>query len=280
MVDLASISLPLLCATAFALGARHALDADHLTVIDGIARRNVVARPFVAQAGGVLFSIGHAAVVAIVALVAMRLAGDVAQPPAWLATTGVVISGSILLLLGGLNLRAAWATPAGEHARPVGWRARLGGRGNHPLAIIATGALFALSFDTIAIALGVGLAGKALGGWPAVLAGAGGFAAGMALVGGINGAWVVRLLRSASRHARAASRIMTAAIGLLNLALGGLAFVALMSGPVDAWKDRHGLLISALVVAGCALAFAIGIRLAMRRGDEAGGAFELGVARR
>lgn len=276
MIDLA-MSLPILCATAFAFGCRHALDADHLTVIDGIARRNALVRPAVALTGGILFSLGHAAVVMVVAVAVMRLAGTTAAPPAWLGTAGLATSGTLLILLGALNLRAAWRTPGDRHATLVGWRARLTGKGDHPLAVAATGALFAISFDTIALAFGIGLASKGISGAASAVPAAACFGGGMALVGGANGAWIVHLLRSASAHARAISRIMTAAIGALNLMLGLLAFSALRWTSIDDWRDRNGLLISGIVIAACAATFLAALRLRTDRahGDQSAQGFTM-----
>lgn len=277
MIDLA-ISLPVLCATAFAFGCRHALDADHLTVIDGIARRNALVRPGVAFSGGILFSFGHAAVVMIVAVAVMRLAGDAAVPPAWLGAAGLATSGTLLILLGVLNLRAAWSTPADRHAALIGWRAGLTRKGDHPLAVVATGALFAISFDTIALAFGIGLASKGISGAASVAPAAACFGGGMALVAGANGAWIVHLLRSATTHARTISRIMTAAIGALNLMLGLLAFAALRWTSIDDWRDNNGLLISGIVIASCAAAFLAALHLKTDRshGNQTAPGFVIG----
>ena len=54
-----------LCGLAFALGARHGFDADHLATIDGLARYSAASRPRLARSAGLLFSLGHGAVVSM-----------------------------------------------------------------------------------------------------------------------------------------------------------------------------------------------------------------------
>ncbi len=139
MIDFAPLSLTALCGTALALGARHALDADHLTVIDAVARRNALVRPRLAAAGGVLFSLGHVAVVGIVTVMAAWLSGRIAAPPMWLEVAGIMTSATVLLALGVLNIGAALAARAGEPVSPVGWKARIAPVGAHPLTVAATG---------------------------------------------------------------------------------------------------------------------------------------------
>ena len=68
-----------LCGFAFLLGARHGFDADHLATIDGLARYNAASRPRLAQSAGLLFSLGHGAVVIAVAVAAVALAGQLAD---------------------------------------------------------------------------------------------------------------------------------------------------------------------------------------------------------
>ena len=63
-----------LCALAFVLGAKHGFDADHLATIDGLTRYNARTNPRLARFCGALFSLGHGAVVMLVALAAGALA--------------------------------------------------------------------------------------------------------------------------------------------------------------------------------------------------------------
>jgi high-affinity nickel permease len=53
----------------FALGMRHGFDPDHLATIDSMARASASRRPHLARWTGCLFSLGHGAVVTLVAAV-------------------------------------------------------------------------------------------------------------------------------------------------------------------------------------------------------------------
>lgn len=256
LLDLSQSSWPALCAVACGLGARHALDADHISVIDGIARRSLHSRPAVARLGGVLFSIGHCVIVALATVTAVKLAATW-QTPAWLEISGTLVTVAVLLTLAVLNLRAAWRPSTDAPLAPVGWKTRmLGDRvGDHPLIIVGVGALFAMSFDTIAQAAAIGFAANAFGGLGSALAAASFFALGMILVGGANGVWIVALLRSTGTPARTAARLTTGAIGLVNLAIGLLALSGMLAPTVSKWTERSGLLITAVVLATVCLAF-------------------------
>lgn len=248
MMDLASLTLPVLAFTAFALGARHGVDADHLSVVDAIARRDALARPWSARLAGASFAFGHVLVVTLVAMLAcLHLDRDDA-PPAWLAGTGVGISATTLILLGFVNVRAA-LRPAGP-AEPaiVGWRSRWLRPADRHWLILLTGALFAISLDTIAIALSLGLAGQWLGGWHHALIACSAFAGGMMLVGLANGVLTVQLLRAARDGAAGAAQAMTLIIGLLNLVLGVMALAALLLPKLDAWREAHGGMTSAAII--------------------------------
>src|SRR2546427_2049714 len=60
--DLAGLAL-----MVFLLGLRHGMDPDHLATIDGLARYNGQNRPRVARWSGCFFSLGHGAIVTLVA---------------------------------------------------------------------------------------------------------------------------------------------------------------------------------------------------------------------
>lgn len=63
-----------LIALAFVLGLKHGMDADHLATIDGLTRFNTAAgRLRLARVCGFLFSLGHGAVVCVVAVAASVL---------------------------------------------------------------------------------------------------------------------------------------------------------------------------------------------------------------
>ncbi len=57
-----------LLALVFVLGAKHGLDADHLATIDGLTRHNLRIAPARARWCGSLFSLGHGAIVMLLAV--------------------------------------------------------------------------------------------------------------------------------------------------------------------------------------------------------------------
>jgi high-affinity nickel-transport protein len=255
-----------LCSLAFMLGLRHGFDADHLAVIDGLTRRNIARRPATARFAGALFSLGHGAVVVTVALAATALAARW-RTPAWLETSGSIVSIGFLLGLAALNLSALWRTPQGQIVAPQGLKGRLFGRilrVEQPVAVMAVGMLFALSFDTISQAALFAVLGAKFGAG-VILAAALCFVAGMLTMDGLNGLWIARLINRADRTAAVASRIMTAAVSVISLTVGGLLLVELMSPAISAWSGSRGVLIGALVIAGAGAAFLVAVRVVRRQ---------------
>ncbi len=272
-MELVSETWPALCAIAVTLGMRHGFDADHLTVIDGLVRRNAASRPRLARVAGILFSLGHGAVVLVAACASLIMASHW-NAPAWLAPAGMIISATVLLCLAALNLHAVWATPSGVAVTPVGLRSRLVGRAfasDHPLMLAGLGALFAISADTLAQAAALGLAASQFGGMREAAMVAGCFAAGMVIASGINGYWMARLIRMADRRAAIASRVMTGAVGLMSLTVALLILadlfaphLAIASLGGSAWA---GAAIIAVAGAAFAIAMMVSRRAAMRSGS-------------
>ena len=79
-----------LLALVFVLGAKHGLDADHLATIDGLTRHNLRIAPSRARWCGSLFSLGHGAIVMLIAL-AVGVAAGQWQVPAWMEDLGTWI---------------------------------------------------------------------------------------------------------------------------------------------------------------------------------------------
>src|SRR6266853_3321655 len=78
--DLAGLAL-----MVFLLGLRHGMDPDHVATLDGLARHNAQTRPRLARWSGCFFSLGHGAIVTLVAaFVAASLA---------IASLGIGIAG-------------------------------------------------------------------------------------------------------------------------------------------------------------------------------------------
>jgi high-affinity nickel-transport protein len=255
-----------LAALVFVLGLKHGLDPDHLVAIDGLTRFNNQGDRRLARWCGALFSLGHGAVVILVA-VAVGLATERWIVPAWLDDLGAWISVTVLVLLGLLNLRAVVATPAEHVVRPVGLRGRLFDRltrTSHPGAIALVGALFALSFDTLSQAALFAVTASQLGGWLPALALGLVFMVGMTLADGANGLWIASLLRSADARARIASRVLGLAVAGLSLGIAAFVVVERHSSAVAAWADGRELVFGGGVIAVVATASLLGLMLARR----------------
>jgi len=246
--DIAGLAL-----MVFLLGLRHGMDPDHLATIDGLARYNAQNRPRLARWSGCLFSLGHGAIVTLVAGFVAATLHDAAAPQ-WLELLGAWISIAFLLVLGFLNLVAVFRTPADRVVRLTGFKGRWLGRiaeTSHPAVIAMIGAAFALSFDTFSQAALFSLTGAHLAGWPFSVALGLLFTLGMITTDGVNGAWVAAMVQRADRRARVASRVMGLAIGLLCIAIAALAMVRLLSQE------------AAAAIAGAELAMGLGLGLAV-----------------
>ena len=98
----------------FLLGVKRGFDADHLAIIDGLTRYNGRANPRLAPCCGTLFSLGHGVVVLAVAMVTSLMMAGASVVPAWMEDVGAVTSIVFLTLLGCVNLRVTFRTPADE----------------------------------------------------------------------------------------------------------------------------------------------------------------------
>jgi len=253
-----------LLALVFILGARHGLDADHLATIDGLTRFNLRTAPARARWCGSLFSLGHGAVVMLIAL-AVGLASTAWQVPPWMDDLGTWISIAFLTVLGILNLRAVLNTPAGEMVATLGLKAGLLRRlqaTSHPLAIAAVGALFALSFDTLSQAALFAVTATQHGGVAHTLALGFAFTLGMLLADGANGLWIAGMLRRADRRARVASRIMGLMVAAISFAVAGFGLARWLRADISQWYEGKELLLGIAVIALLAASFVVGNRLA------------------
>jgi high-affinity nickel-transport protein len=248
----------------FLLGLRHGMDPDHLATIDGLARYNARGRPRLARWSGCFFSLGHGAVVTLVAAFVAATLHDGAAPE-WLERVGAWISIVILLALGIVNLVAVFRTPADRVVHLTGFKGRWLGRiarTRHPAVIAMIGAAFALSFDTLSQAALFSLTGVHLAGWPFAVALGLVFTLGMMTTDGLNGAWIARMVERADRRARVVSRVMGLAIALLGIAIAGLGMARLLSAQAAAAlagaELAMGLGVAVVVVA----SFAVAMRLA------------------
>jgi high-affinity nickel-transport protein len=255
-----------LCLLVFALGARHGLDADHVAAIDGMTRFNARVRPGLARLCGTFFSLGHGAVVVAIALAVSAIAGHW-QAPEWLEVSGTLVSVLILTGLGLVNLHAVLNTAPDEIVQPVGLRGRFLGRlwrVDHPAAVMAVGALFALSFDTVSQALLFALTAEQFGGWHSALFLGLLFMSGMLLTDGINGFWISRLIRRADQTARIASRVMGLVVATLSLAVAGFSLAKWSLPAIDAWSEGKDLAFGMAVISVVAASFLLAMWLARR----------------
>jgi nickel/cobalt transporter (NiCoT) family protein len=248
----------------FVLGLKHGMDPDHLATIDGLTRFNAHARPLLARWSGCLFSLGHALVAGVVALMTTRWSA-----PLWIEHAGVWISIVFLLALGGANLAAVFRTPRNQLVQPLGLKARWLGRltqTSHPVIITSIGAAFALSFDTWSQAALFSMTATHLSGWGfAVVLGLV-FTLGMMIADGLNGIWVARLLRRADRRALIASRVMSLMIALLSLSVAALGLGRYFLPEVAAATEDAGMLLGLGVITLIFASFAVAIRLSGRSG--------------
>ena len=201
--------------TVYALGLRHAFDADHIAAIDNTTRKLVQSgqRPV---SVGFWFSLGHSSVVFVVCLllafgvrVLASQLGDGTRLSAIFGTFGMIVSAGFLIILAIVNMGSFAGTaatvrkvrqgaavddaelaPKGVLTRLVGGRLRAI---NKPWHIYPVGVLFGLGFDTATevglLALTGGAAALALP-WYAILALPLIFAAGMSLLDTIDGVFM------------------------------------------------------------------------------------------
>ncbi|WP_205859608.1 HoxN/HupN/NixA family nickel/cobalt transporter [Phycicoccus flavus] len=202
--------------TAFLLGARHAIDADHIAVIDNTTRK-LVGEGKKALDTGFWFALGHSSVVFglafLIALGVRSLAGQVQDEDSALqgslGLVGTAAAGVFLVLLGLMNLSALFGIvhayrhwKAGSfdedalehHLHQRGLLARLFDRAvrrvDSPRHVYPVGLLMGLGFDTATqvalLVLAGGSAAYALP-WYAVLVLPVLFAGGMLLFDSLDG---------------------------------------------------------------------------------------------
>lgn len=232
-----------LLALVFVLGLKHGVDADHLATIDGLTRYNACSHPRLARWCGLLFSLGHGAVVIAISITVGALS-DRWAVPAWAEDFGAWISILFLTALGLANLHAVLSTPGHLHVRPVGLKSRLLGRfqrSSNPLLIMSIGALFALSFDTLSQASLFALTATQYGGWGHALGLGTTFTLGMLLADSANGLWISRLINRADRLALRASRVMGLAVAGISLSVAGFGAAKYFLPEVDAWSQGREL---------------------------------------
>jgi nickel/cobalt transporter (NiCoT) family protein len=248
--------------TAFTLGIRHALDADHIAAIDNTTRK-LADNEAVPVSVGFWFALGHSTVVvvavALLAAGANALANQLSQDDSTLASiTGIwgpLVSGAFLVLIGTVNLVTLvgiWRvfrrlrTGAYDEAQ---LEARLRGRGalsrvlypltrhiDRPWKMYPIGLLFGLGFDTATtIGLFVIGSGAALTApWYVVMVLPVLFTAGMTLFDTLDGILMNRAYRWA--YARPVRKVYyNLTVTAMSVAIAFLVGGVVLAGLVSRW---------------------------------------------
>ncbi len=141
--------------TAYALGVRHAFDADHIAAIDNTTRR-LVERGKPATTVGFWFSLGHSTIVVVLCValtlgmtaIGTSLADDSSALRTWTGVIGPMVSATFLLGIAAVNI-ASLRHHRGHASGPV---LRLLGplekTVDRPSRMYLVGLLFGLGFDT------------------------------------------------------------------------------------------------------------------------------------
>ena len=141
--------------TAYALGVRHAFDADHIAAIDNTTRR-LLERGKPANTVGFWFSLGHSTIVVALCIlltlgitaIGASLADDSSVLRTWTGIIGPSVSGAFLLLIAATNiasLRRRRGRTGGAVLRMLGPLEKAVDR---PSRMYVVGLLFGLGFDT------------------------------------------------------------------------------------------------------------------------------------
>jgi high-affinity nickel-transport protein len=248
------------------LGMKHGFDADHLATIDGLTRYNSRHNPGLARYCGMLFSLGHGAVVMAIALGVSVVAGQW-EVPAWFGTLGSLVSIAFLVALGGLNLAAVLRAAPDQVVQPIGLKGSLLGRlrhVSHPVLVALVGAVFALSFDTLSQAAFFALTATRFGGWQHALLLALLFMLGMLLTDGINGLWIARLIARADQVALLASRVMGLVVAGISLLVAAFGLAKMLSPAIDAGSEGKELAFGFALVGVIAASYFVALRLTKR----------------
>ncbi|WP_419879576.1 sodium:proton antiporter [Brevibacillus centrosporus] len=195
----------------FILGLRHGLDADHLAFIDGQTRFNWRMGSPIARWVGTLFSFGHGAVVASMAVILGMLVNDFTFPEHF-DTFATWVSISSLFLIGTLNIYNLLRTKANKQEFHVsGIKGKLISKiakgTTNPFLIILVGALFALAAETVSqTSVWAIAAGNSNTYMPLILGLV--FMLGIMITDTIDSLVVYRMITQSNKHGQFASRMI------------------------------------------------------------------------
>ncbi|WOC13083.1 Nickel transporter NixA [Gordonia sp. MP11Mi] len=184
--------------SAYALGLRHAFDADHIAAIDNTTRR-FVDRGKPASTVGLWFSLGHSSVVFLLCLALVVGLGALGRAvtdndSSLHEVTGVwgpLVSSVFLLVIAAVNLRSLGSSDSAPGGLVWPVVRRFERAVDRPTRMYAVGFAFGFGFDTATEIGLLALAGSATLGavpWWAVLTLPALFAAGMSLLDTVQGA--------------------------------------------------------------------------------------------
>lgn len=271
--------------TAYALGVRHAFDADHVAAIDNTTRR-LAERGRPANTVGFWFSLGHSTVVVALCVlltfgigaVGAALIDDTSALRTGTELIGPTISGVFLLIIAAINvasMRHRHGHSGGPVLRLLGPFERLVDR---PSRMYAVGLLFGLGFDTATEIGLLALAGAATLSavpWWATLTLPVLFAAGMSAFDTGQGA-VMRLAYTWGQGRHRIGRLygvamtgisVVAAVLIALVQLSGVLVANLGLGMPFAWVAAIGIDELGLVLTALLLATWVGVLVATRRGS-------------
>ena len=256
--DLLSVTMLVLL-----LGMRHGFDADHLAAIDGLTRYNHQDNPKLAKLAGFLFSVGHGLIIVPVSLGAATLAQGL-KIPDWLDGFGTWTSTTILLALAVANIHGVLRTARNETVVLRGWRFRwlatlLNVR--NARAMLAVGALFALSFDTLSQASLFAVISSEYQQWHLALVLALVFVFGMLITDGINGLFIANLIKRSDQTARLASRVMALSVASVSILVAFMNIAGATLPDFEAWRTGKELWFGLVVMGVLIASYGLGQKL-------------------
>lgn len=203
----------------FGLGVRHGLDLDHLATIDSITR-TLKENEYLSKRVGVLFSLGHGAVVILISFVVSN--GFMQNEfSTYLDAFGNWISIAFLFIFGSLTLwNVIVKAPVYNYSINLAKIFIRSSKQYNALLIILIGALFAFSFDTFTqVALfSISMSNQTSWYYPVILGMV--FMCGMMASDGLNGFFVALLIQRADKSSACISRILGLVIACFSLLLG------------------------------------------------------------